>query len=742
MKIPLNKHELIFEKSITRWDEAVPLGNGRLGCLIWGEPEEFHISLDRGDIWDISPPCGTDKPEFTYANLVKLAREKQTEKIREIFDAPYYNPLPTKLPAGRIVIRMKRGSNIRSRLLLKEARAEFSVEGRGALFHMEGYVHAVEQFGYFRVGLPDTETEITLVNPEFGSLEEAYCYKYDQEAREISQGSLKQLKYKRPEKGEKKFSGDCRVLWFSQEVSGGFCYGVVLGIRKWKGGQHLFYKVASSGDGFHWLEDAIEAVRALMTRDVRSIYPAHRQWWQEFWEKSHISLPEPGIERLWYLANYFLASCSRKGGYPMALQGVWTAAEDILPPWKGDYHNDLNTQMSYYHYLKANHLKEGECFLDYLWELREAGQRFARDFYGTKGLCLPAVMTIDGQPLGGWPMYSLSPVNQIWLGWLFERYYRYTKDEKFLRERACPYLTEIGECICGLLEPGEDGMLRLPVSSSPEIHDDTAEAFVTPNSNYDLALMRFLFQTLIEFSSLVGDGREKAWRSVCDRLPVLSVDADGVLMISPDERLNESHRHFSNAMAVHPLRRLSYQSSEDKRIIDASVSDFERLGTDNWTGFSFCWMAELYAVQGNGEKAAEELRIFQEAFCSPNGFHLNGDYKKLGYSHFTYRPFTLEANMCAADVIQEMLLYAEDGVLEPFPAIPAAWELEGTAFSGLRGAGNILVSARVEQGRLCELYIDAEEQAKIILRGWDEEGYRKREIQREICLMQGRNTVF
>ena len=119
----------------------------------------------------------------------------------------------------------------------------------------------------------------------------------------------------------------------------------------------------------------------------------------------------------------------------MPLQGVWTADDGALPPWKGDYHNDLNTQLSYTHFYKANHLEEGACFVDFLWNSMDAARAFAKKFYGTEGICLPGVMSIDGKALGGWPMYSLSPTQQIWLCQSFEEYYRYTGDLEFLKKR-------------------------------------------------------------------------------------------------------------------------------------------------------------------------------------------------------------------------------------------------------------------------------------------------------------------
>ena len=136
-----------------------------------------------------------------------------------------------------------------------------------------------------------------------------------------------------------------------------------------------------------------------------------------------------------------------------------------------------------------------------------------------------------------------------------------------------------------------------------------------------------------------------------------------------------------------------------------------------WVGFSFVWMAHLYAVQGNGEGAYEQLRIFWESFCSLNGFHLNGDYKRRGYTTFHYRPFTLEANMYAADGLQEMLLQTRKGRIDLFPAVPESWKEkeEETAFEHFRGEGGILVSARMKGGKDCRARLEAEQEQEVSL---------------------------
>lgn len=697
-----------WEKSISRWDEAVPLGSGKCGCLCWGEPQEMRFSLDRTDIWD-KTVLWEQREDFTYENLVSLAKEGNVKKIREIFDAPYYYPTPTKLPAGKIIVRFPdTEGEVHSRLSLNDAKADMQFGDGQKRYRIEAWIHARFHIGVIEVYAPEHSFFAELKKPDFGEKGTEKEFIYNEAEREISQGTLKELKYPPAQWG-----GEGILQWFLQPVNEDFTYGIVIAVEKHQKKTRILWKILSSDDGENWFEEGKKALLHAVEQDEREFFESHRKWWKNFFEKSSISLPDSFMERQWYMANYLFACTSRKGCAPMPLQGVWTADDGTLPPWKGDYHHDLNTELSYSHYLKANHLDEGRCFLDFLWNLREEGRKFAKEFYNTEGICLPGVMTIDGKPLGGWPMYSLSPVNQVWLSHTFSEYYRYTGDEEFLKERAYPYLKETGIFISGLLEEQKDGLLRLPVSSSPEIHDDTEKAWLTPMSNYDLALIWNLFETLEKYALYLGDAMAEKWRNIKEKLPGLAVNDKKVLMLSPDENLQESHRHFSNAMAVSPLGMLPYEG-ENKEIIDAVIRDYERLGTAQWVGYTFAWMAHLYAIQGNGDKAAEYLNIFWRFFCGANGFHLNGDFQKKGYSEFTYRPFTLEGNMFSADALQEMLFQMKDGKIRLFPAIPQEWKEKGVSFQNLRGENGLMCSARIEKQTLLWEICGNKEQVVIV----------------------------
>lgn len=697
------KHCYDFEKEISRWDESIPLGNGQIGALLWGNPDALRVSLDRSDIWDTTPCPETKKAEFSYSNMVKLVKEGNLEEIRRIFDGPYNHLIPSKLPVGALVLHLP-GKWKGGKLCLEEARAEAFGEG----WQLQGFVHAKKRVGLMEIshtGSFTWELEPPAYNTEPGSNEGL--------ANSVDTASLQQLHYEKAKIGEKD-----GVRFFLQKITGAFSYGVFVAECRMQDKTLLAYTVGASTDKQEnnlekeealapWIEASIALLKEALTEGYAENFCKHKDWWEDYFSKSSISLPDAFFEKNWYMAAYLLGSCSRKGGYPMPLQGLWTADDGKLPPWKGDYHHDLNTELSYYSYLKSNHLEEGECFLDFLWSLRGVGEQFAKSFYQAKGACIPATMTIDGQPLGGWGMYSLSPVMSAWLSQVFERHYRYTGDEEFLSRRAYPYMKDTGLFLESLLKERE-GLLYLPISSSPEIHDDTLESFLTPNSNFDLALLRSLYESLEHYAIVLENGEEKHWREIKEKLPVFSVDERGVLRLSPTESLQESHRHFSHLMAIHPLRLLTWDKEEDRRIIEACIRDLEALGKGAWVGYSFGWMAQLYAIAKNGNAAAWQLRVFWESFCADNGFHLNGDFKNRGITASHYRPFTLEANMCAADALQEMLLYSEKGEVEVFPAIPTEWEEKKVAFAHLRAEKGILVSAVLEQGYVQKLELTFE----------------------------------
>jgi alpha-L-fucosidase 2 len=429
-------------------------------------------------------------------------------------------------------------------------------------------------------------------------------------------------------------------------------------------------------------------------------------------QRPFVRLPDPRLQAQYDLAAYLYRSASTYGAPPMALQGLWTADEGGLPPWKGDYHNDLNTQMTYEAVLAANLWDAGEVWTEFNWELLPRYRRFAREFYGLDGdaAAIPGVMALNGDPLGGWGQYSLSPSNGAWIAWQFAERWRYTRDRKFLAERAAPFCFAIGEGLARLLEPvegadAEQGPLRLPLSSSPEIYDNTPAAWLEPNSNYDQTLLMALFKANRELAEALGNAAQvERWSELLARLEPLVLDEQGALAFARGEPFAASHRHFSHAMAIHPLGLLSIDDEGQRRIIEPTLDALDAHGTRAWVGYSFAWASAMNAVAGRGDAA---LRYLEDYLCftGPNGFHLNGAQCERELSAFRYRPFTLEGNFMAMDAIQRLLLQQRSGRLILFPAVPARWP--DVAFGRLAAPGRLVVSAERRGGRTLSVDIES-----------------------------------
>ena len=688
--LPSKEHDLYFKKAIARWDEAIPLGAGLTGALIWGDGAPLRFSLDRGDLWDNRPAEIVMSPEYTYAELIRLVGEGKHDEVQQRFDDVYREPTPTKIPAGRMTVCFGgTADRTESRLSLAKAEATVTLTYGDDTATVKSFMHAEHKYGFLRV--EGMAPSVALMPHDFTPKEDA-----DKSVNALSTASLHQLGYPAV---EWMTVGNVQVAL--QRTAEELEFALMLATREQNGATEAVYYVASNRDGDNWLTDAAAMMEAALDRGYAADIVDHCVWWDGFWSKSRLTLPDKFIEKNWYITNYLLASCSRKGCPPMPLQGVWTADEGKLPPWKGDYHGDLNTQFSYYNFLKSDHLEEGESFLDFMWSLNDKARSFAKSFFDADGLCLPSVFAFDGTSLGGWIMYCTTITNQIWQAHIFYMYYKYTADETFLRERLYPYLKGTEGVVRRHLSPDENGKLTLPLTSSPELHDNTPNAWLNGISNYDLALVRFLYEALSEFAPTVCPDDLDTWREIYAQLPDYAIDEKKGFKINEEENLEESHRHFSHLMMVYPLNQCWYNRSErEKKLIDDSIYNLEFYGRGQWVGFSFTWMAQLYAKAGNGEGAAYQLNDFFRHICGPNGFHLNGDFRNTGITAMHYRPFTLESNMNAADAIQEMLMQCYDGVVRVFPAIPATWREDGCAFEGLLSFGGVKVSAAIEEERV------------------------------------------
>ena len=693
--------DLQFTSLATVWDEAMPLGNATLGELVWQKEGMLRLSLDRIDLWDLRPTETHVGEHFSYDWVKEHIRSGDYAPVLEKYDRPTDKyPAPSKIPGAALEIDCSSWGVVRdNRLYLKDALCEVQWEN-GSL--MRTFVQADGAVGWILFdGIPGS-FDIQLIPP---------AYQGDA-GSPVSGGlgnsSLQLLGYKQ---GEVRRDGN--RITYHQCGYGDFSYDVAVEWHRRGDRVTLVWSIGSSLSG----TDAGEAVSRAMTQGPRKAYRGHTAYWRRYWDKSVVSVPDTLIQRQYDREIYKFGSTAGSDSYPISLQSVWTADDGKLPPWKGDYHHDLNTQLSYWPAYSGNRLEEGLGYLNTLWSQRDNYKAFTREYFGKEGMDVPGVCTLDGQAMGSnWVMYGLSQTTGAWLAQHFYLHWKYSADPAFLRERAYPFTRDVALFLEQQSIVTDEGVRTFEYSASPEINDNRLEAWFPQITNYDLALTRFAFSAASEMADSLGLGEEAAhWKALAGELPDYALDEDGGLALAPGHPYSFSHRHFSHAMAIHPLGLLDISGGpREKQVIDATLSRLHAIGPDWWCGYSYAWLANLEARARHGEEAADALRTFASCFCLRNSFHANGDQSRSGKSRFKYRPFTLEGNFAFAAGLQEMLIQSHTGVIEVFPAIPAGWK--DIRFDRLRAVGAFLVSAEMKDGEVTSLSVVSEKGGTLRLR--------------------------
>lgn len=690
---PGRHQNLSFEELATTWDEGIPLGNGMLGALIWEKEGKLRFSLDRADLWDLRPTANLDHKNWTFKWVIDRWKNNQYQEVQQMFDLPYdRDPGPSKIPAGalefNILAKVKRVE-----LILRKGLCE--VEWANGM-KMETFVHATKQEGWFKFSGIKENILPSIVPPPY------HLSAQSGEDNPVTGQDLRRLGYP---------AGDLTVekefISYTQEGWNGFTYRIKV---QWK----------SEGDVLigHWNIQVIEENTAdelptalsreqISTESYNNVLNNHKNWWLDYWKQCSIDIPDSILLKQWYLEQYKFGAANGNGAPPISLQAVWTADNGKLPPWKGDFHNDLNTQLSYWPAYSANKLGQSMGFIDWLEKNKPVFESYTKQYFQTNGVNVPGVSTFAGSPMGGWIQYSFGPTVSAWIAHHYYLQWRYSMDRTFLSEKAYPWLEKVAIYLMEVSLLDEKGIRKLPLSSSPEIFNNSRQAWFSTMTNFDLGLVKWLFSKTSELAIELNKPEDAVkWKQIEGEWGELDVDDSSGLTFAKDFLYDASHRHFSHLVAFHPLGLVDVSKGEkDKQIIQNTINTLDKYGSSQYCGYSFSWLGNLKARNMDGVGAAEALRIFASHFCLKNSFHANGDQSKLGYSTFTYRPFTLEGNFAFAAGLQEMLLQSHAGFIHLFPAIPPSWKT--VSFHKMRTEGAFLVSANLSGGKVEKVQIEA-----------------------------------
>ena len=737
---------LWYTKPAAEWEEALPLGNGRLGAMIAGNLREERIQVNEETIWyggwedRLNPDARENLPKLR--ELVRQGRISEAEHLIRLafisgpdgqrgyqtlgdIEMKYLNdPSQEECTAYRRELDLDRAvCRVQYENAKKEAFERTCFISRPAdcmVLHLrapKGKVSVevmLNRAKYFdRTGKVNDHTIYLSGNLGKNALEFAMCL-----SAKAKGGRVYTMGHTLVVEG-----ADEAVLYFGADST--FRYASA-DVASW---EPRVQEVLA--------EKITEKLERAMAREYGGLLAEHEKDYREFYDRVALSLPEkeenaalPTDERLQRIISggtdeglakllfdygrYLLIGCSRPGDLPATLQGIWN--KDFMAPWDSKYTININTEMNYW---PAEVCALPEChtaLFDLIGRMREHGRSIARRMYDCRGLMAHHNTDLYGDcaPQDNWIPATIWTMGAAWLCTHLWMHYSYTQDLEFLKW-AYPVMAEAALFFVDFLEE-KDGYLVTNPSLSPEnvyILPSGEQGCCCMGATMDLEILRELFTGCKKAAEILGDAVDEAEipdvsdmrklqkeiNAALEKLPPIRIDSTGRVMewMEEYEEAEPGHRHVSQLYGLYPSDQISMDKTPELAAAAAETLRVRLANGGGHTGWSRAWIINFYAKLWDGEKAWENI-------CQ---MLAKSTYATLFDRH---PPFQIDGNFGVTAAIAQMLVQSREQEVILLPALPKAWE-QGEV-KGLRLVGNAGIALAWKDGRLLQCRVTADQAYK------------------------------